>query len=292
MIEKEEKLFYGMLLAMLLWGGGWIALKVLTPLAPLEVITFWRFFIMLIAFVPVLMWQKKPLQFSKKSLKYATLSAVFNILFMVFAFLGIKEGLAGSGSMIITVLSPLFTFVLAAFIFKHRFSNRELLGLFIGLIGGAIMLFGKGNGFLEGGYAFYLLAALLWAAVTIVSQKAGVHVDPIQYSFIIALIGTIFLLVVTFKYDIFIVFNQGFLFWIALIYLGVLGQTVATTIYYTASKHLGSAKSSSFMFVVPLSALFFGVTLLGEPLEVSVLLGGGLGLIAVFMISKKSKKSR
>lgn len=290
---SDNRLFALMVFAMLLWGGGWVALKVLTPLAPLEVITFWRFMIMFLAFIPFLIWQKKAVIINKKSLLFATLSTIFNILFMIVAFIGIKQGLAGSGSIVITVLSPLITFILASYIFKHRFTKKELLGLGIGLIGGSVMLFGGDisiGTFLDAGYLYYLIAALIWAMVTIISQKASLHVNPIHYSFIISIIGTLILSSVALKYDLFMVFDQGAIFWFALIYLGVFAQTVATTIYYIASKHIGSAKSSAFMFVVPLSALLLGVVLLDEPVEYSVLFGGVLGLIAVTIISRKPKK--
>jgi len=99
---------------MLLWGGGWTALKILTLELPMDVIIFWRFFIMSLSFIPILYFFKEPMQFSFGSFKYVASSAALNIAFMISSFLGIKYGLAGAGSVIITSLSPLVTFIFMA----------------------------------------------------------------------------------------------------------------------------------------------------------------------------------
>ena len=111
-----------MLLAMLLWGGGWTALKILTYSLPMDIIIFWRFFLMSLAFLPILYYFKMPLKFNRGALKYVAGSSILNISFMVFSFMGIKYGLAGSGSVIITTFSPIMTFILVAIIFRKNLS--------------------------------------------------------------------------------------------------------------------------------------------------------------------------
>jgi len=51
---------YLLILAMLLWGGGWSALKIITPNLSVENIVFWRFFIMSLSFVPLMFFFKEP----------------------------------------------------------------------------------------------------------------------------------------------------------------------------------------------------------------------------------------
>jgi drug/metabolite transporter (DMT)-like permease len=70
-LKKNDKLYqWLLLLAMLLWGGGWTALKILTYELPMDVIIFWRFFIMSISFLPVLYFFKEPISLNKNSLMY------------------------------------------------------------------------------------------------------------------------------------------------------------------------------------------------------------------------------
>jgi len=287
---KKNSFTYLLILAMLLWGGGWSALKILTKDLDMEVIVFWRFFIMSLSFIPILFFVKEPISLNKQKLKYIASSSILNIAFMVSSFFGIKYGLAGSGGVIITTLSPVMTFLIVAILFKNNLNLLQYLGLFIGIIGGIIMLkIGDISSFLNGSNIYFLLCAIIWAGVTILSQHSHQHINPIHYSFFISVVATITTFLYAFSFDINLlsVFEQDKIFWIALIYLAVFGQSIATTIFFIASGKLGSQKTSSFMFLVPLFALAIASLLLNEMIEIHILIGGSLSLIAVYFINKK-----
>ncbi len=294
MKDNSIKFSLLMIFAMLLWGGGWTALKILTASVSVEILTFWRFVIMFFGFIPILLFFKEPIKLPKKSLKYILISSVLNILFMFFAYLGVKFSTAGSGGVIITILSPLFTFLLSWIIFRHLHTKIQYMGLFIGLIGGFIMLDIQGmqwNTLLHSGEPYFVISAIIWALVTLNSQKSHVHINSIHYSFFISACAMIILFFLTLPYDIGIVFEQDSRFWIALIYLGVFGQTIATTIFFIASVKLGSSKASSFMFLVPLFALLVSYLVLDEIIQTHILIGGFISLIAVYFINRPYKTS-
>lgn len=277
-----------MILAMLLWGGGWSALKILTYELPIDVIVFWRFFIMSLAFIPILYFLKKPFTINRGALKYIVSSSVLNIAFMVFSFLGVKYGLAGAGSVIITTFSPIMTFLLIAIIFRKNLSLMQYIGLIIGLLGGYLLLqLNDLSLFFNGSNIYFFLCALLWAGVTLLSQHSQKHIHPIHYSFAISLVATISTFIYAHNSNLLAVFSQGALFWTALIYLGVLGQALATTIFFIASGKLGSAKTSSFMFLVPLFALLSAWLILDEPMQIHIIIGGSITILAVYFINKK-----
>ncbi len=274
---------------MFLWGGGWSALKILTYDLSMEIIIFWRFFIMSISFIPILYFIKRPISLNRHSLKYIASSSVLNIAFMVFSFLGIKHGYAGAGGVIMTTLSPVMTFILVALIFKTSLRKSQYFGLFIGIIGGIIMLeLDDINIFLSGSNIYFLLCALIWAGVTLLSQYSHKHIHPVHYSFFISIIATIASFIYAFNSDLMSIFEQGTKFWIALIYLAVLGQSVATTIFFIASGKLGSEKTSSFMFLVPIFALLIAWIVLDESMQTHIIVGGILSLIAVYFINKRN----
>lgn len=273
---------------MFLWGGGWTALKILTESVGVEVVSLWRFIIMFISFIPILFFVKEPLRLPKKGIKYILSSAVLNILFMVFAYFGVQASTAGSGGVIITILSPLFTFILSIIIFKQVHSKFQYIGLAIGIIGGVVMLnLYELQGFLHGGEIYFILSAMTWAIITLNAQKSHLHINPIHYSFFISALSMLILFVIALPYNISIVFEQNSRFWSALLYLGILGQSVATTIFFIASGKLGSSKASSFMFLVPLFALIVSHFVLDETVQTNVVIGGLISLIAVYFINKK-----
>ncbi len=272
---------------MLFWGGGWSALKILTYELPMDVVVFWRFFLMSLAFVPILFIYKKPLRVSTKALYYIAGSTILNIAFMVSSFYGIKYGFAGAGGVAITTLSPIITFVLVTLIFRKKIYNTQLFGLFLGGIGGYFLLeLSTPELFFQGGNLYFVLCALIWAGVTLLAQYSHVHIHPLHYSFIIAVFATIITFAYSYDHHLLRVLQQGYEFWIALIYLAVFGQAIATTIFFIASGKLGSAKTSSFMFLVPVFAVTIASLLLDEQITLHLFIGGILSMIAVYFINK------
>ncbi len=285
---KEKHFTYLMLLAMFFWGGGWTALKILTYNLPMDVIIFWRFFLMSLAFLPILYFVRIPFKLNIHGLKYIFGSSVLNISFMISSFMGIKYGYAGAGSVIITTFSPIMTFLLIAVLFRKRLHTKQYFGLILGLMGGYILLgLNDFSHFLNSSNLYFLLCATIWAGVTLLSQYSQKHIHPIHYSFAISLIATI----VTFLYAkdsaLESVLHQGVEFWMAMIYLAIFGQAIATTIFFIASGKLGSEKTSSFMFLVPLFALFSAWLILEEPMQLHIIIGGGVSMFAVYFINSQ-----
>lgn len=279
-----------MLLAMLLWGGGWPALKILTASESVEVVTFWRFVIMTLAFIPVLILWRKPIRVSRKGAGLIASSAGLNIAFMFLSYWGVKLGTAGSGGVIATTLSPVLTLLLAMIFLKINVHQRHWSGLLIGVIGGAMMLEVWHIDFFAGGNALLALSALVWAVLTLLSQRSHIHFEPIHYSFLLAVSATFFMFWIALPFGVMRVFEQGWHFWLALLYLGILGQTVASTIYFYATGKLGSGHASSYMFMVPLSALLSSYLLLDEIPSLWLVAGGTISLVAVYIIGKSPKQ--
>ncbi|QSZ42872.1 EamA family transporter [Sulfurimonas aquatica] len=288
-MKNEDRLYqYLLALAMLFWGGGWTALKILTYELPMDVIIFWRFFLMTLSFIPILYFFKMPIKLNLHSIKYIASSSVLNISFMVSSFLGIKYGFAGAGSVIITSLSPIMTFLLVLVLFRKRVETLQQFGLALGVVGGFIILqLNDLSLFFNGSNTYFLLCAIIWAGVTVLSQHSQKHIHPVHYSFFISLIATFASFIYAFNSNLLAVFEQGLIFWIALIYLAVFGQTVATTIFYMASGKLGSEKTSSFMFLVPVFALLSAWIVLDEPFQLHIIIGGFISILAVMFINKR-----
>lgn len=203
---------------------------------------------------------------------------------MVFAFIGVQKGFAGSGGVIITTLSPVLTFMLVSLVFKKHPPRMQIVGLIIGFIGGLIML-QINNLHFNGAEFYFLLCAISWAVLTLISQRSHKVIHPIHYSFFIAIVATIIFFFVALPYDILAVTKQGIAFWSGLLYLAIFGQTIATTIYFVASGKLGSSHASSYMFLVPIFAIVTSFILLGERVEWHIVLGGAITISGVYLIN-------
>jgi drug/metabolite transporter (DMT)-like permease len=73
---------------------------------------------------------------------------------------------------------------------------------------------------------------------------------------------------------------------LSVLYLGVLGTSVAFVWYYQAVQRLGAARTVIFNNLVPVFGASFGVLLLGEPLLPSMLVGGAIAVGGVMLVSR------
>lgn len=271
---------------MMLWGAGWPILKIVSQSVSWDVATFWRFALMSIAFIPVLWWNKKPLYLSRSAWGWVSISGLLYTLFMVLSFLGVQVATAGAGGMIITTLSPVLTVAITIVFTGFRPSKQHLFGLGLGLLGGTVMVeLWEGTILTHSGNLLFIFSALMWSVLSVLAQYSRQGLDPIRYTFFLGLIATVFMFFVAYGHGILSVFDQGVRFWSALLYLSVMTQTVASTIYFVASGKIGSAKASSYMLLVPVFALLSSFVLLGEIPSLSLVVGGIMSIAAVYWIN-------
>lgn len=282
-----------MILAMAAWGASWTSAKVIAGMAQAEVLVFWRFFITFISFIPIVLWTKEQLRVDIKTLGMIFLSAVFLVFYNELFFAGLRLGLAGAGGVLVTTLSPMFTFILSAVFFRKPVGRKEIIGLLLGLVGGFIILdlgHFRGEELVKSGNLLFLLGALVWAALTVVSQKAqGKGVSTFVYSFYLYGFASLFDLIIAVRYGVFDALQLSPLFWWNIVYLSIFATTFATSIYFLGSKKLGADRTSVFMYLVPVFAVFVSWQLLGETPKVATLVGGLLAMIAVYLVNKKTK---
>jgi len=140
------------------------------------------------------------------------------------------------------------------------------------------------------GNTLFLIAALVYAVLSKVISKSAKHGSPISFNFwlhIIALIGLTF--VVDFGELKRLLLLRDYYFWLNMLYFGIINSSIATTTYFYATTKLGAEKASSFIFIVPSAAVFFSWLIMGEPVEMKTIIGGIIGLLAVFIINEKLK---
>ncbi len=280
------------LLVMILWGLSWPTAKIVTGYGlDSNTLLFWRFFLTSLGLVPIALFYKIKFKINKTDILHVILGGLTLYLYNELFFLGLKTGLSGKGGVIVTTLNPILTFIVIWLVTKKPINLKEKIGLFLGFVGGLVILqvwelklsiiFSPGN-------VYFLLAALAWVFVTISSSKTKGRIDSMTYSFYAYIFTTVFSLFTLNFSQISHSFDLGFKFWINMFFISVIVTSVATTIYFKTTTILGSSKSSSFIFLVPVSALFGSYIILGEVPKNSTMFGGFICLIAVYLINKKA----
>ncbi len=275
-----------MILAMIAWGETWISAKILNRYLEANELVFWRFLFTTIGMLPILFFMKLSLKIDWRNLLLAAISAVILTVYNYFFFLGTMYGLASFGGVLVTTLNPIFTFVLVGIIAKRFFSKRESLGLLIGAIGALIMLkiwHFDIDQILTRGNTYFLLASITWPILTIVSSKQS-NVSPVVFSFyMFGFTAAIDAMLPSVHIHNIIHFDA--LFWGNILLLAFWGTSFATTVYFAGVSILGSKMASSFFFLVPAGSIFFAILFLNESIELSLIIGGILTVIAVYMLN-------
>ncbi|MCX8471338.1 MAG: DMT family transporter, partial [Chitinophagaceae bacterium] len=72
-----------------------------------------------------------------------------------------------------------------------------------------------------------------------------------------------------------------------LIFNAVINTGIATTIFFFATTQLGSARTSSFIYIVPFAAAISSWIIFREIISWYTIVGGVLGILAVWWLNKK-----
>ena len=280
-----------------LWGGTFIAGRILAQSLPLMTAAFGRFFVasILLVFVAVKMEGKLPRLNREQMLLTAVLGFTGIFLYNICFFGALARVPAGRTSLFVS-LTPIVTAILAGLIYSERLGLRRWIGIVVALLG-AIVVITRGD--LLGGIAdisqslglgelMMLGAVLSWATYTLISRKALETLSPIAATTYGTLWGFIFLSIGAigeFKDIDWIILD--WCVWSSVFYLGAFGTVLAFIWYYQGIQMVGPSRTAIFTNLVPAFGVLFSAALLGEPILISMIVGG---LIAAFGVSLVNKK--
>lgn len=287
-MSKRVLLSILMVISMVAWGESWVSAKILNRYLDANELIFWRFFFTSLGMVLVLIFFKISLKESLRELFIAFIGGIILSCYNYFFFLGTKYGLASFGGIFVTTINPIVTFLLIALISKNNLRKDEIFGLLLGFLGAIIMLrLWREDIFIEGN-VYFLLAALTWPILTLVSSKHKMK-SAILFSFYMFVFTTLIDLVIL-EFNLTNIFKFDSKFWLNLLLLSFFGTTFATTTYFLAVVKLGSKVASSFFFMVPLSSFIFAIIFLKERVDIALLIGGAISLVAVYFLNYIKKR--
>jgi len=288
MINNNKKIFYIlMFIAMIGWGASWVHAKVLSNYINEYELIFLRNFFTIITMIPVLIISKKYFSISKKSLFLSFITAIVMILYLKYYFLGTKFGTASFGGALVTTLIPINTFLIMALFFGKEIRKKDIFALILGALGVLTILnvwtLSLSEIFTEHNI-YFLVASLLWPIITIVSSKST-NTSPLVFSFYMYIFMSI--LVLLFFVDVSAFNYQAYdtLFWLNILSLAVISTTFATSIYFVGIEKLGTNEVSSFIFLVPFSAITLSIIFLKEEVHFTIFVGTFLTLWAIKILN-------
>lgn len=276
---------------MLMWGLSWPSGKILANYSssPTNFIVY-RYIVVLTTLYLLLLFLRVPMKIKRQGIPLVIVSGLLLALYSWFFFMGLKTGFAGAGGVLVTTLNPIMAYSIGLVMSKKRPSGNETIGLMLGVIAGCVLLkiWNNTDALMATGNLYFLAAAFLWAAMSKFTSKAANYGSSMGFSlwqYIITFCCFLpFLDVAEMKAT---ALTADAPFWINLFFSAAIVTALATTLYFYATTKLGAEKASSFIFIVPFAAALSSWLMLGETILIHTIIGGILGIAAVYIINKK-----
>jgi len=288
MFQSEKSMTFIMLLVPLVWALSGVSTKYLSFYISEDEIVVYRFFLSALSTLPLLLWMKIPMKISPKNFVICILLAFFLIGNYRTYFMGMQRGAVGLGAALVTVLIPIFVYIIMIFSKKSKPILKDWLALAMGVAGVALMLDLEQlnlERLVTGGNIYFVLAALTYAMFTVAaSYMRSIHVLTIN--FYVCLIG--FLIDWNLSYDsnhLFTLGGMDYIFWINILFVSVIAGTAITAVYYTGLRIIGSKKSSAFSILTPFFAIALGAIFFGEMITINNAIGIVMAVMALFVLN-------
>ena len=280
-----------MVLAMIFWGASWISTKVLTNYINEYELVFLRMGICFITLFPIIYFFKFSFKLDIKSFFLVLIASVVLTSYSVSMFIGLKHGSAGFGGALVTTLIPINTFIIVAILSRKTISLKHSFALLLGAFGVLNMLniwnFNL-NEIFSKDTLYFLLSSILWPILTIITAKAS-KIHAFVFTFYTYIISSVVLIIFFVDTSIFErVIEFDFIFWFNLFVITILSTTFATSIYFIGATKLGTKEVSSFIFLVPATALIIGAIFLGEKITLNTVIGTVFTIIAIYILNNLS----
>jgi drug/metabolite transporter (DMT)-like permease len=280
-----------MVFAMIFWGASWISTKVLTNYINEYELVFLRMGICFITLFPIIYFFKFSFKLDIKSFFLVLIASLVLTSYSISMFIGLKHGSAGFGGALVTTLIPINTFIIVAILSRKTISLKHSFALLLGAFGVLNMLniwnFNL-NEIFSKDTLYFLLSSILWPILTIITAKAS-KIHAFVFTFYTYIISSVVLIIFFVDTSIFErVIEFDFIFWFNLFVITILSTTFATSIYFIGATKLGTKEVSSFIFLVPATALIIGAIFLGEKITLNTVIGTVFTIIAIYILNNLS----
>lgn len=270
----------------IIWGGSFLWMRVAAPeFGPVWLIEL-RLLLASMVLVPLMLRQglgPLGLTYWRPLLVVGVLNSALPFVLLAYATLTLSAGLTS----ILNATAPLFGTAIALIWIKERHSIAQLTGLGLGFLGVVVLLgwqptLGTGNFGLAVTTGLCAACCYAIAAPYVRHHLAGVPALCIAAGSLAAA-ALLLLPLLPFTIPSAIPSGQSLL---AVIALGLLSTALAYLMYFRLIAHLGSTRSLTVGYLIPLFAIVWGVLWLGETVTASMGLGGGLVLLGTAIANR------
>ena len=281
-MDKKFLPYLIMILPPLFWSGNFIVGRAVSDQAAPIGLSFWRWFLAMLILLPFVIkpiWQQR--QVIKQNIVKIILLAILSIsAFNSLAYIALQYTTATNATLLNSFI-PIFILIISGLFFKEKISSKQVMGVFISLLGVFVILTRLDKEVIAGleinkGDLWMLVAALDWALYSILLKHLRPkNLSPLPFLGIMVIIGTLFLAPLLFINP----FNENAITWNndmikALAYIAIFPSIVSYLAWNYGIQKLGAALGGQFIHLMPLFGALMAVIFLGETIQLYHLIGG------------------
>jgi drug/metabolite transporter (DMT)-like permease len=281
----------------LLWGASWPAGRTLAQAMPPLSGSAWRFTLAALLLVAWMVWQHREWpRLSRKQWLGLALAGLIGVAGYAVFFMMALQRVEASRAAVVVTTNPVFTTLLAAWLFKETFNARIALGMLCALVGAATVLtHGAPWRLFTGGVGVgeWLLVGCIatWVGYTLIARALLGGIDSLTATAITSVIGTALLWAVALSMDGVPVVTSSISAlsaagWTSMVFLAVGSTVLAYAWYFRGVAELGAGTAASYISLVPVFGVASSVLVLGESLDASLLTGGALAVAGVVLTNR------
>lgn len=282
----------GLLGMALMWGASWPAGRVFALAMPPLSGSAWRLSIAAVLLLAWMAWRHRawPRLSRRQWSGLAAGGAIGVAGYAVFFMMALQRVEASRAAVVVTT-NPVFTTLLAAWLFKEALNTRILLGLACAVAGAATVLTHGAPWKLftgEVGLGEWLLLDCIasWVAYTLIGRRLMAGIDALTATAVSAALGTLLLWGIAFAFEgagvawhsIVALDAAG---WAAMLFLAIGSTVLAYAWYFSGVAALGAGTASSYISLVPVFGVASSALVLGERIDVSLAAGGALAVLGI-----------
>ncbi|MCC6500576.1 MAG: DMT family transporter [Anaerolineales bacterium] len=275
------------------WGASFIATKVaLRDVSPVTVVWL-RFGMGLLVLGAAVALRKQFALPKKNEWGYFALLGFLGITFHQWLQSNALETSEAGTTAWIVATTPVFMALLGWLILKEGLNLVKIFGILLAFVG-VLLVVSDGNPasirigkFGAPGDSLILVSAVNWAVVSTLSRRGLKTNEPALFVFYMMTFGWLFTSVLAIAGGNFVeVPRLTFDGWLGITFLGVFCSGLAYIAWYDALQALTTASTGVFLYIEPLIAMVVAFFVLGEPITVAALAGGGIILLGVWLVNK------
>jgi drug/metabolite transporter (DMT)-like permease len=277
------------------WGTTWLASKEGVKHMPALQLAGIRQFIGGLLYISYFLYKKVPWPKGKQWKPIFILSILNFVLSNGLSTWGVKYINSGLGA-ILAAIFPLWIVIITLFR-GERIARLAVFGLVISFVGVCVIFYEHLSDFLIPDFRFGILisiiATITWAFGTLYTKKKAASFNPYFSLGLQMFISSIIVLAITDAtgtgVNIALIPANS---WWAIGYLVIIGSVLTFIAFIYALQRLPPEISSIYAYINPIVAVLFGAIIFGEPLTLSIAIGGTVTLGGLYLVNYSIRKGK